>query len=188
MSRFWNPEVKDLSPYIPGEQPGSGPGTPIKLNTNEMPFGPSPKVLDALRGATDESLRLYPDPDNSSLREAFADSAGLRASQVFLGNGSDEVLAHSFRALFQPTAPVLFPDITYSFYPVYCRFFGLEAETIPLNQQFEIDLSDYARPNGDIHLAWGRVRVEIWTHKIKGLTESDFVFAAKTQVLSSLTD
>ena len=150
MSRFWNPEVKDLSPYIPGEQPGSGSGTPIKLNTNEMPFGPSPKVLAALRAAADESLRLYPDPHNSSLRQAFADNVGLQASQVFLGNGSDEVLAHSFRALFQPTAPVLFPDITYSFYPVYCRFFGLEAETIPLNQQFEIDLSDYERPNGAI--------------------------------------
>jgi len=148
MSRYWNPQLNELSPYVPGEQPRGG--DLIKLNTNEMPYGPSPRVLEALRGASDETLRLYPDPQSLRLREALASSLDLEPGQVFVGNGSDEVLAHTFRALFQPDAPLLFPDITYSFYPVYAQFFGLTAETVPLGGKFEIELADYRRDNGGI--------------------------------------
>jgi histidinol-phosphate aminotransferase len=148
MSRYWNPLVSRLSPYVPGEQP-AGRGL-IKLNTNEMPLGPSPRALQAIRDAADESLRLYPDPDSRVLKEALAHVQGLRSSQVFVGNGSDEVLAHTFRALFRENLPVLFPDITYSFYPVYGAFFGLDCKTVPLNAQFEIELEDYRQPNGGI--------------------------------------
>jgi histidinol-phosphate aminotransferase len=148
MSRFWNPAINSLSPYVPGEQPRI-PDL-VKLNTNELPLGPSPRVLTALRESCDESLRLYPDPDNAKLRAIFAELYGLAESQVFLGNGSDEVLAHSFKALFQPGLPVLFPDITYSFYPVYSRLFELEWEVMPLDDNYCIQLSDYRRPNGGI--------------------------------------
>ena len=148
MSRFWNPAIEELSPYVPGEQPKQR--DLIKLNTNEMPVGPSPRVLAALRAASDDSLRLYPDPENSKLREAFAALVGLEPCQVFVGNGSDEVLAHTFKALFQPSAALLFPDITYSFYPVYSRFFGLESEAIALDENFRLVLDDYRRPNGGI--------------------------------------
>jgi histidinol-phosphate aminotransferase len=148
MSRFWNPAIEELSPYLPGEQPKQR--DLIKLNTNEMPVGPSPRVLAALREASDDSLRLYPDPENSALREAFAAQAGLEPCQVFVGNGSDEVLAHTFKALFQPSAALLFPDITYSFYPVYSRFFGLDCEVIALDENLRLVLDDYRRPNGGI--------------------------------------
>ncbi len=148
MSRFWNPAIEELSPYVPGEQPKQQ--DLIKLNTNEMPVGPSPRVLAALCDASDESLRLYPDPENSALRQAYAAQAGLEPCQVFVGNGSDEVLAHTFKALFQPSAPLLFPDITYSFYPVYSRFFRLECEVMALDENFCVVLDEYRRPNGGI--------------------------------------
>jgi len=148
MSRYWNPRVRQLSPYVPGEQPKTG--DPIKLNTNESPYGPSPAVLEALRAAVDDSLRLYPDPENTRLRETWGRTLGLRPDQVFPGNGSDEVLAHCFRALFREDRPVLFPDITYSFYPVFCGLFGLECRRIPLTDDFEIRLSDYGEDNGGI--------------------------------------
>jgi histidinol-phosphate aminotransferase len=148
MSRFWNPEIEQLSPYVPGEQPKQR--DLIKLNTNEMPFGPSPRVLSALREASDERLRLYPDPESTALRAAYAAQTGLTPAQVFVGNGSDEVLAHTFKALFKPAAPLLFPDITYSFYPVYSRFFGLTPEPIALNEDYRVVLEDYRRPNGGI--------------------------------------
>ncbi len=148
MSRFWNPEIASLSPYVPGVQPKVA-GL-VKLNTNELPWGPSPAALKAMQLACGDELRLYPDPDSSALRQAFAAQAGLSESQVFLGNGSDEVLAHAFKALFRADAPVLFPDITYSFYPVYSRFFGLTNEAVPLDKHFAINLPDYRRANGGI--------------------------------------
>ncbi len=146
MSRFWNPMVAELSPYVPGEQPREQ-GL-VKLNTNEMPFGPSPKVIAAIHAAADDGLRLYSDPEATALKQAYARAQGVLPEQVFPGNGSDEVLAHTFRALFHSGAPVLYPDITYSFYPVYSEFFGLEAKTLPLNDAFEIDLAAYRQANG----------------------------------------
>jgi histidinol-phosphate aminotransferase len=151
MSRYWSPLLKRLSPYVPGEQPRQ-PGL-VKLNTNELPWGPSPRVLRAVRGAGEDSLRLYPDPDSVALRRVWARAVGVSDAQVFVGNGSDEILAHCFQALMQPAAPILFPDITYSFYPVYCGLYGLQQEIIPLRQDFSIALSDYLRPNGGIIFA-----------------------------------
>lgn len=148
MSRFWSPIVHQLSPYVPGEQPKHD--NLVKLNTNENPYGPSPQVIEAIQGELGDGLRLYPDPSSSLLRQAVADYYGLKPQQVFAGNGSDEVLAHVFCALFQHEKPLLFPDITYSFYPVYCRLYGVDYETVPLNEQFGLQVDDYIRPNGGI--------------------------------------
>ena len=148
MSRYWSKIVHGLTPYVPGEQPQL-PNL-VKLNTNESPYGPSRKVLDALRAEAGDTLRLYPDPGSDKLRAAIAKRHGLTAEQVFAGNGSDEVLAHVFLALMKHDTPVLFPDITYSFYPVYCALYGIAYEQVPLNAAFEIDVSDYLRANGGI--------------------------------------
>ena len=148
MSRFWSDIVHDLTPYVPGEQ--SQRAHVVKLNTNENPYGPSPRVLDVLHESINDSLRLYPDPVSAALRQAIADRFGVTDENVFVGNGSDEVLAHTFRALLTHRAPVLFPDVTYSFYPVYCRLFSAPCQEIPLNSQFGIDVDDYMRENGGI--------------------------------------
>jgi histidinol-phosphate aminotransferase len=148
VSKFWSKVVHDLTPYIPGEQPKLA--NLIKLNTNENPYGPSPKVLEALQAEVADSLRLYPDPNSDQLKAAIAEFHGLTPAQVFVGNGSDEVLAHTFQALLKHDAPLLFPDITYSFYPVYCELYGINYETIPLAESFEIHVDDYLRPNGGI--------------------------------------
>jgi histidinol-phosphate aminotransferase len=148
MSQFWSDIVHDLTPYVPGEQP-KGQDL-IKLNTNENPYGPSPKVLEALKAGVVDSLRLYPDPSSDRLKNTTANYYGLNASQVFVGNGSDEVLAHIFQGLLNHSRPLLFPDITYSFYPVYCGLYGIEHDVIPLDRHFEINIHDYDRPNGGI--------------------------------------
>ena len=148
MSRYWSKVVHSLTPYVPGEQPKL-PNL-VKLNTNESPYGPSKRVLDALRAEVGDTLRLYPDPGSDKLRAAIAKRHGLTAEQVFVGNGSDEVLAHVFLALLKHDAPILFPDITYSFYPVYCALYGIQYEPVPLNESFAIDVADYLRPNGGI--------------------------------------
>ncbi len=148
MSKFWSPFVKDLVPYVPGEQPKLA--KLVKLNTNENPYGPSPKALAAMQAELNDSLRLYPDPNGERLKQAVADYYGVQPTQVFVGNGSDEVLAHAFHGLFQHDKPLLFPDISYSFYPVYCGLYGIASEAIPLDEQFQIRIEDYARPNGGI--------------------------------------
>ncbi|MDG2293393.1 MAG: aminotransferase class I/II-fold pyridoxal phosphate-dependent enzyme, partial [Methylophilaceae bacterium] len=122
MSQFWSDIVHELTPYVPGEQPKVK--NLIKLNTNENPYGPSPQVLAAITAQATDELRLYPDPNSERLRHAIAEFHGLTANQVFVGNGSDEVLAHVFLALLKHSRPLLFPDITYSFYPVYCGLYG----------------------------------------------------------------
>ncbi|MDD2060486.1 histidinol-phosphate transaminase [Pseudomonas sp. GD03860] len=148
MSKFWSPFVKELVPYVPGEQPKLA--KLVKLNTNENPYGPSPKALEAMRGELNDNLRLYPDPNSDLLKQAVADYYGVKGNQVFLGNGSDEVLAHIFHGLFQHGAPLLFPDISYSFYPVYCGLYGIPFEQVALDEQFQIRVEDYAKPNGGI--------------------------------------
>jgi len=150
MSRFWNPKIRELEPYVPGEQPKMD--NLVKLNTNENPFGPSPRVLQAISAETNEQLRLYPDPEGVQLKKTIADYHGVQPSEVFLGNGSDEVLAHIFQSLFQPDQPLLFPSISYSFYPVYCRLYGLTTETLDLDDDFAIRPEDYQRPNGGVIL------------------------------------
>ena len=144
MSRFWSQVVRDLTPYVPGEQPKLA--NLVKLNTNENPYPPSPKVLAAIQaelGGDATHLRLYPDPNADLLKAAVAKRHGVTPQQVFVGNGSDEVLAHVFMALLKHEAPILFPDITYSFYPVYCGLYGIEYQTVPLAEDFSIDPDDY---------------------------------------------
>src|SRR5258708_7438564 len=149
MSRFWSSLTHDLRPYVPGEQPRMV--ELVKLNTNENPLGPSPRVLEVIRDeATD--TRLYPDPQATALRAALATYHHVRPEQVFVGNGSEEVLAHAFAALLKHDAPLLFPDITYSFYPVYCRLFGIAYETVLLDQAMQVRVADYRRPAGALIL------------------------------------
>ena len=150
MSRFWSKIVQDLEPYVPGEQPRIE-GL-IKLNTNENPYPPSPKALEAIRRATDETLRLYPDPVSAELRETIAATFDLGSENIFVGNGSDEVLAHTFMGLLKQDGPLLFPDITYSFYPVYCGLYGIEAKKIPLGDDMSVDIEAYSGPAGAIIL------------------------------------
>lgn len=147
MSPYWSPLVHQLAPYVPGEQPKLA--QLVKLNTNENPYPPSPRVREAIEaelGADAARLRLYPDPTASALREGIARLHGLAADQVFVGNGSDEVLAHAFMALLNhrdaagAPRPLLFPDITYSFYPTYCRLYGITPQTVPLDAQLRIDV------------------------------------------------
>ncbi len=146
-TKFWSATARGLTPYVPGEQPKLA--NLVKLNTNENPYPPSPRVIDALRdeiGGSDgngDSLRLYPDPAASRLKQAIADHHGLAAEQVFVGNGSDEVLAHVFLGLLKHAHAILFPDITYSFYPVYCGLYGIEHVAVPLDANYEIRVDDY---------------------------------------------
>ncbi len=147
MSCYWNQKTRTLDPYTPGEQPKV---KMIKLNTNENPFPPGEAVLAAMKEAACEDMRLYPDPAACALREAFADYAKVTPENVFVGNGSDEVLAFAFDAFFEQGKPVLFPDISYSFYPVYCKHYGLNYVQIPLKDDFTVDVDDYHRENGGI--------------------------------------
>ncbi len=150
MSKYWSPIVSTLKPYVPGEQPRIA--NLVKLNTNESPYGPSDKVLRAVTGAANADLRLYPDPLALRLRETIAARHGVTAGEVFVGNGSDEVLAHIFAGLLKHDAPLLYPDISYSFYATYARLFAIDAVEVPLDAQFRIDLDDYDRPCGAIIL------------------------------------
>lgn len=148
MSKYWSDVVHKLTPYVPGEQPKID--NLVKLNTNENPYGPSPKVIEALKLEATDALRLYPDPNSDALKAVIAETYNLNSNQVFVGNGSDEVLAHVFQALLKHKLPLLFPDITYSFYPVYSSLYDIEYKTIPLTEKFEINVDDYMQPNGGI--------------------------------------
>lgn len=148
LSKFWSPLTASLVPYVPGEQPKDK--TYIKLNTNENPYPPSPKAIEAIKGAAGDDLRLYPDPTCEALVQTAASYYKLRPNQVFVGNGSDEILAFAFAAFFDPAKTILYPDITYSFYKVYAKLYGLQSETIPVDESFGIEPGDYAKPNGGV--------------------------------------
>lgn len=148
MSQYWSPLVKPLTPYVPGEQPKIT--NLIKLNTNENPYGPSPKVLDAIRSVADDNLRLYPDPNADQLKQTIADYHKVNKSEVFVGNGSDEVIAIAFQALLKQAHPILFPDITYSFYPVWSDMYEVTYNTVPVTDSFEIDIQAFNQKNGGI--------------------------------------
>ena len=141
MSRFWTDKIASLDPYVPGEQPQDKKY--IKLNTNESPYAPSSKALAAMAAEVSERLRLYPDPNGSALKNALAKSYQLEANQVFVGNGSDEVLALAFMGYFAGGKPLAFADVTYSFYKVYAGLYGIEPKLIPLNENFDIVPADY---------------------------------------------
>jgi histidinol-phosphate aminotransferase len=148
MSPYWSAVVRGLTPYVPGEQPKLA--NLVKLNTNENPYGPSQRALAAMAAEVADTLRLYPDPNADRLKQAVASHCGVTPKEVFVGNGSDEVLAHVFLALLKHERPVLFPDVSYSFYPVYCGLYDIRYETVPLDDEFAIRTADYARPNGGI--------------------------------------
>jgi len=150
MNPLWSKVARELSPYLPGEQPRVA--DLVKLNTNENPFGPSPKALEAMRAAAADSLRLYPDPEATDLRDALATHHGVTPEQVFVGNGSDEVLAHAFVALLKQSKPLLYPDITYSFYPVWAQLFDVTVKTVPLDDDLRVRVDDYRRDAGSIIL------------------------------------
>ena len=152
MKKYWSRRIRDMVPYVPGEQPKDR--VFIKLNTNENPYPPSPKALEALRETADDRLRLYPDPECAQLRTTIAATHGLSPEQVFAGNGSDEVLAFCFQAFFDPDRPVCFADITYTFYAVYAEYFGLTPRLIPLGEDFSLPVAPFcAGDNGGVVVA-----------------------------------
>ncbi|WP_227367355.1 histidinol-phosphate transaminase [Halomonas sp. M20] len=150
MSKFWSPEVRELTPYVPGEQPRE---RLIKLNTNENPYPPSPGVEQALHDYPLSHLRLYPDPEAALLREALAEEFGVGSDQVFVGNGSDEVLALAFQTFFRQDKPLTMPSITYSFYPVYCRLYGIESHSVALDDKWQVPLQGLDADSGGIIFA-----------------------------------
>ena len=154
MSKFWNDKIKEIEPYVPGEQPKDKKY--IKLNTNENPYAPSEKVIEKIKSMNLEDLKLYPDPDVSELRKVIAEyfskkiDERITKEQIFVGNGSDEVLALIFMTFFNKGDKVYYPDITYSFYPVYADLFDLKEVKIPLNKNFEIEIDKYFGVDGHI--------------------------------------
>ena len=147
-SPYWSECVQGLHPYVPGEQPKVQ--DLIKLNTNESPYPPSPRVLEAVNDQAINALRLYPDPGNSQLKTSLANYFSLHDNQICIGNGSDEILAFAFQGLLKHSKPILFPDITYGFYPVYCGLFDIDYIELPLAENFTINLADYQRENGGV--------------------------------------
>ena len=153
-NRLWSNTARNLSPYVPGEQPQHE--NLCKLNTNENPFPPSPKVAEAITkvlAQQADELRLYPAPESDDLRAALAQQYGLKVNQVFVGNGSDEVLALIFASFFTKERPLLAPDISYSFYPVYAQTFGVKLIQIPLEADFSVDPDSYRQPCSGIVIA-----------------------------------
>ncbi|MBP1968534.1 histidinol-phosphate aminotransferase [Virgibacillus natechei] len=148
MNKFWSETVQRTEPYVPGEQLDDP--TIIKLNTNENPYPPSPKVTDAISRELDHKLNLYPSPTTDQLRNEIATYHNLSKDHVFVGNGSDEVLAFSFMAFFEPGKPIRFPAISYSFYPVYAKLFNIPYEEIILNRDFTLPVEDFFQSEGGV--------------------------------------
>lgn len=151
MSRFLSSKYASLKPYVPGEQPLDMKY--IKLNTNESPYPPSPKVLERLSAEETGRLNLYPDPEGKRLKEKVAKLYGVKTNNVFLANGSDEALAFAFMAFFDEDSPVAFPDVTYGFYPVYAELFNIPASIIPLREDLTVNVADYCGINKNIVIA-----------------------------------
>ncbi|MDD6189089.1 MAG: histidinol-phosphate transaminase [Clostridiales bacterium] len=151
MKKLWSKRIQELEAYVPGEQPKDR--RYIKLNTNENPYPPSPAAVAAMENAVGDTLRLYPDPECTELVEAIAARFGLEKNRIFVGNGSDEVLAMCFPAFFDSDRPILFPDITYSFYPVYAGLYQVPYETVALNEDFTVPVEGFLRPNGGVIIA-----------------------------------
>lgn len=150
MNKPFADKLRQIAPYVPGEQPQCAGR--IKLNANENPYPPSPRVAAALRDFDAATLALYPDANAHRLKNALAAQNGLKASQVFVGNGSDDVLALAFQSFFCSDQPILYPDITYSFYPVWCGLFRVPYETVPLGADFRVDPRAFDRRSGGVLL------------------------------------
>jgi len=181
MSRYWSAVVHGLTPYVPGEQPKIA--NLVKLNTNEHPCGPSPLALAAMRAACDDGLRLYPDPNADALKAALAQRFGLAPQQVFVGNGSDEVLAHAFMALLRHEQPLWRPDVGYSFYPVYCGLYGLQQRAIALADDFAIRPADYLPQGGQQAGAIVFANPNAPTGRLLGLDEVECIVAGNPQAV-----
>ena len=185
----WEENVRRVTPYTPGDQPNRP--KMIKLNTNENPYPPAPGVTRALKEFRTDQLRLYPDPKSSILVDALAEYCHVKPEQVFVGVGSDDVLALAFMTFFNSDRPVLFPDITYSFYPVWAEEFRIPFETPALDEEFRIRKEDYYRENGGVifpnpnaptSLALGRSDVVIFTGGL-GPTEDDLTKEVCAEVM-----
>jgi len=148
MNRFWSKALDGLTPYTSGEQPKDQKY--VKLNTNENPYPPSPKVIESINSFALDSLRLYPDPDTTDVKKAVADFYDVEMKNVFVGNSSDEVLALSFMSFFINDKPVVFPDISYSFYPVYCDLYKIKPLQVPVTADFSIDFDAFPKDNGGV--------------------------------------
>lgn len=148
MEKLWKKNLRDIEPYVPGEQ--SKEQNIVKINANENPYPPSPKVIEAIRNFDSRSLRFYPDANASEFKRAVAEYYNVETENVFLGNGSDDVIALAFQAFFNSEKPIVYPDITYSFYPVWCRLFNIPYKTYPLKDDFRIDVEDYREENGGV--------------------------------------
>lgn len=148
MKRNWTDNLRKIEPYVPGEQ--SDDKDIVKLNANENPYPPSPMVEKAIKEFNSDLLRLYPNANATELKKALADYYGVGINNVFLGNGSDDVIAIAFQALFNSDLPVAYPDLTYSFYPVWCSLFNIPYKTYPVDENFRINPDDYKEPNGGV--------------------------------------
>ena len=151
MKEFWSKRIREMTPYVPGEQPRDR--IFIKLNTNECPYPPSPRALEAIRAAAGDGLRLYPDPECLELRQTIARRYRVSQNQVFVGNGSDEILAFAFQAFFDPEREIVFPRVSYSFYPVYAQYFGLNCRRVEMNPDFSVPVDALCGDNGGVVLA-----------------------------------
>ena len=151
MKEFWSKRIREMTPYVPGEQPRDR--IFIKLNTNECPYPPSPRALEAIRAAAGDGLRLYPDPECLELRQTIARRYRVSQNQVFVGNGSDEILAFAFQAFFDPEREIVFPRVSYSFYPVYAQYFGLNCRRVEMNPDFSVTVDALCGDNGGVVLA-----------------------------------
>ena len=148
MNDLWKKNLRDIEPYVPGEQ--SKDRDIVKINANENPYPPSPKAVEALKNFDTDRLRFYPQANATALKQAIADFYEVKAENVFVGNGSDDVLALAFQAFFNGDKPIAYPDITYSFYPVWCRLLGIEYVNYPLDEDFRINVEDYKAENGGV--------------------------------------
>lgn len=148
MNDLWKKNLRDIEPYVPGEQ--SKDRDIVKINANENPYPPSPKAVEALKNFDTDRLRFYPQANATALKQAIADFYEVKAENVFVGNGSDDVLALAFQAFFNGDKPIAYPDITYSFYPVWCRLLGIEYVNYPLDDNFRINVEDYKAENGGV--------------------------------------
>ena len=148
MNDLWKKNLRDIEPYVPGEQ--SKDRDIVKINANENPYPPSPKAVEALKNFDTDRLKFYPQANATALKQAIADFYEVKAENVFVGNGSDDVLALAFQALFNGDKPIAYPDITYSFYPVWCRLLGVKYVNYPLDENFRINIEDYKAENGGV--------------------------------------
>lgn len=148
MNDLWKKNLRDIEPYVPGEQ--SKDRDIVKINANENPYPPSPKAVEALNNFDTGKLRFYPQANATALKQAIAEYYKVKTENVFVGNGSDDVLALAFQSFFNGDKPIAYPDITYSFYPVWCRLLGIEYVNFPLDENFRINVDDYKEENGGV--------------------------------------